>query len=108
MKAAVVTGLVIDAIRKMQSVCRLPGGCFTIAFHKYNRTKGEASPRLEVREGCTTRPQLPQDVFQISSDNFFLFQDKEGDPKTCWRVLLRFVGFPPEFKLQKVNWFRDE
>lgn len=92
----------------MQEVSKLPDGCFTIAFHKYNRITGEATPRLQVRERCKVRAQLPQDAFTIPSDNYFLFEDKDGQPKTCFRVLIRFVGFPPEFKLQKVNWFKDE
>jgi len=61
-----------------------------------------------VRKRCKVRAQLPQDRFQIPSDNYFLFEDDQGNPKTCFRILIRFVGFPPEYKLIKVNWFKDE
>ncbi|MFH0757335.1 MAG: hypothetical protein V2B15_08620 [Bacteroidota bacterium] len=98
----------IDAIRMMQEVSKLPDGHFTIAFYKYNRTLDQVYTKLQVRERCRARAQLPQDRFQIPSDNFFLFQDEEGIPKTCYRILVRFVGFPPEYKLIKVNWFKDE
>lgn len=98
----------IDAIRMMQEVCKLPDGRFTIAFYPYNRTKDEASTKLQVREKCTARAQLPQGRFSIPSDNYFLFQDETGKEKTCYRVLIRFVGFPPEYKLIKVKWFKDE
>ena len=99
---------VIDAIGMMREVSKLADGHFTIAFFKYNRTTGEASTKMQIRERCTTRAQLPQERFRIPSDNFFLFQDEDGDPKTCYRVLIRFVGFPPEYNLIKVKWFKDE
>lgn len=98
----------IDAIRKMKEICKLPNGEFTIAFFKYNRTKGMASAKLEVREHCKVRKQLPQEIFQIPSDNYFLFIDKEGNHKTCYRVLIRFISFPPDNKLIKVKWFHNE
>jgi len=101
-----ITG--IEAIRMMKQVSKLSDGRFTIAFFSYNRTEEEASTKLQVREGCKVRKQLPQEQFQIPSDNYFLFQDKDQNPKTCFRVLIRFVGFPPEYKLIKVKWFKDE
>ena len=101
-----ITG--IESIRMMKEVSKLPDGHFTIAFFPYNRTKEEASTKLQVRERCKARAQLPQDLFQIPSDNYFLFQDKDRNPKMCFRVLIRFVGFPPEYKLIKVKWFKDE
>ena len=96
----------IDAIRLTREVSKLPGGNFTIAFYPYNRTKGEADPKLRIIEGCTFRSQLPQDVWDIESDNFFLFKDKDGKCKTCYRVLMRYLGFPDDnLKLRKINWF---
>ena len=86
----------IDAIRLAQEVSKLPDGKFTIAFFQYNRTKGEASDKLRVIEGCTTRTQLPKEKWSIDSDNYFLFQDQKGDPKTCYRYLIRFMGFPQD------------
>lgn len=97
----------IDAIRLAQEVSKLPGGCFTVAFYPYNRTKGEAYPKLRIIEGCTFRSQLSQEAWSIDSDNYFLFQDKSGAPKTCYRVLLRFIGYPQDnFQLRKINWLQ--
>ena len=95
----------IDAIRKAREVCKLPDGSFKIAFFKYDRNNGKASARLQVRDKCTIRSQLPQDVVQVPSDNYFLFKDKHGEHKTAFRVLVRFIGFPPDYKLLKVKWF---
>lgn len=98
----------IDAIRMMQEVSKLPDGNFTIAFYPYNRTLGKANANLQVREKCTVRKQLPQERFQIPSDNYFLFMDSNNDHKTCYRVLIRFVCFPPNYNLIKVKWFSND
>lgn len=95
----------IDAIRLAQEVSKLPGGCFTIAFYQYNRVTGKASAKLRVIEGCKTRAQMPQDKWTEDGDNYFLFQDSEGNPKTAYRILVRFIGFPQDnFKLRKIQW----
>lgn len=96
----------IDAIRKAQEISKVPDGRFTLAFFQYNRTKGKASDKLRVIENCKTRTQLPKEKWGVDSDNYFLFQDEKGEPKTCYRVLVRFMGFPDNgFELRKVNWF---
>ncbi|MFH0760731.1 MAG: hypothetical protein V2A67_04445 [Bacteroidota bacterium] len=98
----------IDAIRKAQEISKVGDGTFTIAFYSYNRTKQEAGDKLKVYEGCKTRTQLPQERFSIDGDNFFLFLDKDGNPKTCYRILIRFMGFPEDgFKLRNVQWLND-
>jgi hypothetical protein len=60
-------------------------------------------------EACKYRSQLPQDEFSIEGDNFLLFTDKQGNPKMCYRILARFIGFPNDnFKLRKINWIHNE
>lgn len=99
----------LDAIRLLQEVSKIPDGSFTLAFYPYNRTKGEASARLKTFEGCKTRAQLPQEKWSIGSDNYFLFQDKDGNPKTCYRVLIRFIGLPNDgFQLRRVTWLNTD
>jgi hypothetical protein len=99
----------LDAIRLTQEIARIPGGVFTIAFYQYNRTLGKAASKLRIMDKCTYRSQLPQDEFSIDGDNFFLFNDKHGNPKTCYRILLRFIGFPNDnFQLRKINWLHNE
>jgi len=99
----------LDALYLTKAVSKLKDGCFNIAFFQYNRTKNEVDPHLRIMEGCTFRSQLPQDAFSIDGDNFFLFNDKDGNPKTCYRILLRFIGFPNDnFNLRKINWLHNE
>lgn len=97
----------IDALRLATEISKLPDGCFTIGFFKYNSSKDQASDKLTILERCQTRTQLPQDIFSRDSENFFLFQDEEGNPKTAYRILIRFIGFPDDgFELRKINWLK--
>lgn len=95
-----------DAIRLAQEVSKLPDGTFNLAFYPCNLHKDKASDQLSEREGCKTRAQMPQDRWEADGDAYFLYQDKDGNPKTAHRVLIRFMAFPPEFNLRKVEWFK--
>ncbi|MGV8094507.1 MAG: hypothetical protein AB2L24_21850 [Mangrovibacterium sp.] len=95
----------IDALRLATEISKLPDGRFTIVFFPYNSTKGEASTTPRVIERCKVRTQLPEDKFSRDSENFFLFEDEKGLPKTCYRILIRFIGFSSDnYQLRKVKW----
>lgn len=95
----------IEALRLAREVSKFPDGTFTIAFYSYNRVKGKADPKLRIMEGCKARASLPKDKFWIASDNYFLFLDRDGRPKTAYRILIRFMGFPNDnFRLRKIDW----
>lgn len=95
----------IEAIRLAKEISKLPDGCFTICFYPYSRAKGIAGRKLTVKERCKFRLQLPHERFQVDSENYFLFSDKDGNPKTCYRILIRFMGFPHDnYKLHKIKW----
>lgn len=88
-----------------REISKLPDGCFTLAFYPCSRMKGTAVPKLTIKENCKWRTQLPEERFSIDSDNFFLFTDEDGEPKMCYRILIRYMGFPQDgFKLHKINW----
>lgn len=94
----------VDAIRLAQEVSKLSGGSFDVSFYPYNRTKDQAGDKLTVKKGCTFRSQLPQDKFSVDGDNYFLFNDADGNEKTSYRILTRLIAFPPEFEMRKINW----
>lgn len=95
----------LEALRLAGEVSKIPDGTFTIAFYPYSRVKGRASDTLRTITGCKVRTQLPRDKFWIDSENYFLFIDADGNCKTCFRILIRFIGFPTDnFKLKKVIW----
>lgn len=96
----------LRAIEHAKEFSKLPDGSFTIAFYPFSQARGMASDKLVVLDGCKFRSQLPQDVFNnVDSENLFLFTDKNGNPKSCYRILIRYMGFPIDnFKLHKINW----
>ncbi len=95
----------LEALDLAREISKLPDGCFSIAFYPYSKSKGVASKKLQVRERCKFRAQLPKERFQVDSNNYFLFSDENGEPKTCYRILIRYMGFPHDnFKLHKIKW----
>lgn len=94
----------IDAMRMAQEVSNLPKGSFHLWFYPYNRTKGLSSTQLTEKKECTYRPQLPQQKFNVDGDNFFLFKDNEGNNKTSYRILTRYIAFPPDYRMRKIQW----
>lgn len=94
----------IDAIRMAEDATKI-GGYFVVAFFPYSRTKGQASTTLREYKECRVRSQLPREKWSIESKNFFLFEAKD-DPKMCYRVLIRYIGFSTNgYKLKKVIWY---
>lgn len=95
-----------EALRAMEDVGKV-GGDFIISFYKYSRTRRVASTKLETMKNCRTRAQLPREQFSIDGSNLFLFESG-GEPKMCYKLLIRFVGFSfDNYKLKKVKWFND-
>lgn len=88
----------IDAFRIAKEFSQIPELTFTIAFYSYSRAKGKASNQLTIKEGCRWRKQLPSDKFNIDSENFFLYTDKDGNPRSCYKILVRFMIFPQSNK----------
>lgn len=94
------------ALQWAKEISKLPNESFTISFFPYSRKKGLASSSLVTKEGCTHRAQLPRDKFSIDSDNFFLFKDSDGKECMCYKVLIRYMGFPQDkYKLHKISWY---
>ncbi|MDR2917625.1 MAG: hypothetical protein LBV74_22770 [Tannerella sp.] len=99
---------IAKAMNWAKEISKLPDGCFTIAFFPYSRQKNEASDKLVVKEKCKYRSQLPKEQFSIDSDNFYLFTDSDGEPKMCYKILIRYMGFPQDgYKLHKIIWYDE-
>lgn len=83
----------------------MPQGDFTLAFFPYSRTRGTAGARMVTREHCRARSPMPNEKLAIDADNLFFFEDQEGRPRTCYRILIRFMAFPNDgYKMHKINW----
>lgn len=101
------TGMELEGLHALdlaREISKMPDGCFTIAYFPCSRAKGTSSDKLIIKERCKFRAQLPDEAFSVDSENFFLFTDEKGDPKMCYRILIRFMGFPHDnFKLHKTK-----
>ena len=94
-----------EAVNLIEATCKM-GGSFTIAFYSYSRSKNRAVKTLKTYHNCTLRKQMPHDKFSIDGANYFLFDAENGEPKMCYKVLIRFIGLPQDnFKLKKVIWY---
>ena len=68
--------------------------------------RGVASDKLTTYHGCRCRKPLPRDKWSVDSKNYFLFDTADGQPKMCYKVLIRYIGFQNQGnKLKKVIWY---
>lgn len=95
----------MHAMQWARELSKLPDGDFTLAFFPYSRKRNRASAELTVKEHCKWRTQWPGEKYSVDADNLFLFTDAEGQPRMCWRVLVRFMAFSQDgYKLHKIDW----
>ena len=93
------------AMQWAKEISKLPDGCFTVAFFPCSRKQETAVPKLTVKEGCKWRIQLPKEVFSVDGENLVLFTDGDGEPRMCYKILIRYMAFPNDgFKLHKIDW----
>lgn len=106
------TGIEMDGISAMQwarEISKLPEGDFTLVFFPYSRKRGEASDKPVIKEHCKWRTQMPEEKMDIASDNLLLFTDGDGEPRMCYRILIRYMAFSQDgYILHKINWLGDE
>ena len=52
------------------------------------------------------RRPLPHDKWEVDGKNYFLFETEDGKPRSCYRVLIRYIAFSDDgYELQKVKWY---
>ena len=96
-----------EAMQLAREISKLPDGYFTVAFYPCSLQKYEASTKLVVKTKCKWRTQLPEEKFSVDSDNLFLFTDEEEQPRMCYSILIRYMGFPQDgYKLHKIDWLQ--
>ena len=95
------------ALQKAEALSKA-GGTFSLVFFPYSRTKKPTSDKVALKtfSGCTMRRTLPHDKFDIDGKNYFLFLTSDGQPRSCYRSLIRAIGFSDEGnKLYRVSWY---
>ena len=95
---------IIEAVNQMRQL-RHTHQHFTLHHLTYN-VKRRQTTGMRVVERARVRPALPDDDFIKPSDMYLPYLNLDKDePRLCFRKLIRFVAFPPDFKLLKVNHF---
>ena len=52
------------------------------------------------------RLPLPQEKWELKGKHYFLFLTSDGKPRSCYRALIRCIGFSNEDnKLYRVIWY---
>lgn len=70
-----------------------------------NQTDG-----MRIVRHCRLRNALPTESKSPHPDLFLPYTDLDANAsnqnRMCYKRLIRYVAFPPEYKLQKVDWHR--
>lgn len=95
----------MHALEWARELSKLPDGDFTVVFFPYSRKRDQASTELCIKEHCKWRTQWPGEKYSVASDNLFLFTDENGEPRMCWRILIRYMAFSQDgYRLHRINW----
>lgn len=96
-----------EAIRRMRLVSKVKDASFTLIHFTCNLKK-QTGGELRKVERCVLRPSLPDGVMKVNPDHYLTYVDVSTDePRMCWKKLIRYAAFPPNYQLLKVNWFTD-
>ena len=97
----------IVALQRAETLSKA-GGSFSLAFFPYSRKRPaqQRKAKLKQYKNCICRRPLPHDKFDIDGKHYFLFTTEDDKPRSCYRTLIRFIGFSNEnFKLYKIVWY---
>jgi hypothetical protein len=97
----------IEAIRRARNLKYIEGASFMLIHLTCNLKTKECGATVK-HERCRVRPALKEDTFQLDGDMYFTYEDLEtGEPRMCFKRLMRHIGFPPDYELLKIDWYND-
>ena len=97
-----------EAIQRMRLLKKVPGAYFTLIHLTCNLRKRTTGGMRKV-ERCRLRASMRSDQAETDPDHYLPYEDLDTEePRQCFKKLIRYVGFPPTYKLQRVNWFTNE
>lgn len=92
-----------QAITRMREISK--GSFFSIMFLTCDRKRQEGGV-LRKYEKCRIRPAEFNELVETDPDHFLHFTDVEtGEAKQCWKKLIRYVGFAPDYEMIKIDWY---
>jgi hypothetical protein len=96
-----------EAIRRARNLKYVPGAAFTL-IHLTCNLKTKKCGEVSKTEHYRIRRVLNEDTFQLDGDLYFTYEDVDtGEPKMCFKHLMRYIAFPPDYQLLKIDWFNE-
>jgi hypothetical protein len=97
-----------EALARMREIRHDDKKHFILYHLTYNIDKDKTDGLRIVKRACL-RPALPDDALKTESDLYLTYTDLDSnEPRMCFKKLIRFVAFPPDFTLLKVDWFNSK
>jgi hypothetical protein len=96
-----------EAIHRMRMLKLVHGTYFSMIFYTCN-LKEKTGGELRKVERCRLRAGLKEDEFKIDSDHYLPYEDLDTEkPRQCFKKLIRYVAFPPDYEMLKVKWYNE-
>lgn len=100
----IITGA--NAIRIMRNLRGVKGAYFTLVHITCDLTRDRCGEIRKVNR-CQLRTSIPDSKMKIDPDHYLTYIDLDMDePRTCYKKLIRYVAFPPNYEPLKVDWFK--
>lgn len=103
-KSENITGT--EALARMRRLKGIKNASFVLLHLTADLSRGETHGMRKV-ERCRVRKGMPENgAFSVNPDHYLAYEDLDtAEPRFCFKKLIRYVGFPPDYRLLKVNWF---
>ena len=96
-----------EAIRWARNLKYVPGAWFSLVHITCSMKTGKCG-EISNHPRCRVRPSLKEETFHLDGDMYFTDQDLDrGEPRMCFKKLMRYIGFPPDYDLQKISWLDE-
>jgi hypothetical protein len=100
----IITGA--EAIERMRMYKMVAGATFAIRFITCDLNRPEKTGQVRVYSSCRIRPARRSEGLSVNSDHYLYFSDEEtGEPRQCFKKLIRAVCFSPSDIWYEVKWF---
>jgi hypothetical protein len=97
-----------DALKRMRSM-RYSDDFFFVMHHITYNDRRRETDGMRIVKRCRLRPSLPEESMLPHPDLFQPYTDldaaKINQNRMCRKRCIRYVAFPPDFELLKVDWF---
>lgn len=99
-----------EALARMRAM-RHDETSYFIMHHQTWNEKEQQTDGIRVVKKCRLRVSLPNENFGADPDLYLPYLDltqRGNQNRMCRKRCIRYVAFPPEYKLMKVDWFNNK